>query len=718
MITLFCLKKIRRQFMGGKKILLSILLVLLATTSGCIYDKVSEGGDDNPPPSPPVDAEIAFRINTTVENTPLNKQSMGSDEIGIYIYKDQSTIKNNIPVALNNGTQEFKIAEEDSLGYCFGYYPYSSSLISGTSYSGTLPPVRDQEVSTSSELPVSISNQLLMVSDQSNEINFKNQPVNIQFKNIFSLFCFKITKDVSLTPFDGQRLKHFKMYVSLASDTLTPLARYTLAGSYTINIKDASSSGDLTPHFSSPSSTIELEVTSNSEITSDPNTPIVVWVVVPPPIDLSFNKLVVRMETEDDNGISYHTISTFSRLGEIARNTLTTLSINLTKNSIYSDDVVKESFVDKPANSYVISEPGIYEIAAKKIGGEILDDGTSVDWLWASKEGGGSSFTIDELISNISFDTSGKTIQFHIGSDFGITKGNVILALKNESDEIVWTWHIWITDDKPKDIEYDTDFCFLDRNMGALSADTTSSAVNTYGFVYQWGRKDPFIGGGDDTFTEDESTGILSVARNNTIVNHSGVWGTDVNEWLADRSPEYGTIEQSVKYPMMFIYNSNSSSYEDPADWLSVSDPELWSDATKTAYDPCPYGYKIPSRNNLKILHKAFENSPPYPVFHNNSNRYWVYSYSGATTAWSLAGMREGRNAAGKWYGGQLKYSGTDNKMGHGYYWTSTPWDEDGHSVVPGASYNITMRDNILYEITYGPNADAYPVRCVKMANP
>jgi hypothetical protein len=133
----------------------------------------------------------------------------------------------------------------------------------------------------------------------------------------------------------------------------------------------------------------------------------------------------------------------------------------------------------------------------------------------------------------------------------------------------------------------------------------------------------------------------------------------------------------------------------------------------------------------MNVLYSAYTNyqnylnyppsSPPTVWFYNrnNSNRYWEYSFQKVNTAWPATGMRQGRHASGKWIGGQLKYSGTNSNMGHGYYWTSTPWDENENAAaIQGASYNITVRDTVLYEITYGANADAYPVRCVRMTTP
>jgi hypothetical protein len=125
-------------------------------------------------------------------------------------------------------------------------------------------------------------------------------------------------------------------------------------------------------------------------------------------------------------------------------------------------------------------------------------------------------------------------------------------------------------------------------------------------------------------------------------------------------------------------------------------------------------------QNYLSYLNASSSELPSVWFYNrNNSNLYWESGFQDAVAAfWPMAGMRQGRHASGRWVGGQLKYAGTSDRMGYGYYWTSTPWDAAGNVVVPGASYNVTMREHILYEISYGPNADAYPVRCVKIDTP
>jgi uncharacterized protein (TIGR02145 family) len=727
-------------------LLLNILLISGIVTNSCISEKVTDGQAVNPDPDPDPDPDPGpeeaidrtFRVKATAPvassvetysyvdmsgTPPFYRWESPNVNIGLFVEgSNGGYILNNGNVSLlSSGSREstnvsmIHTSQENAQG--FAYYPYQSS-ISGTILSSSLSSQQNQST-LNPVMDASLSPNLLMMAPSSESFVLNGGDCNLFFQNIFALIQLHIIRDPQLNLLE--RAKSLKIYIADENDLLTPLD-YALAGDYNIDLLKAPEvTGYTGPQFQNHVNVITAQFSEGYNISDNLNT-VTAWIVINP-VEIKQNeRLVVYIE-----GSSGSLIGVPFSISSIERNKIYRLIVEANaSNTVVANDI-QPTFWNKPANSFMVTNRGLYQINAKTAAGTVVK-GTKVEWLWASKEDG-SVPSLDEIdgfvdSKTLIYDSSNDYIRFYVGgwSPFAeFKKGNVILALKDESDEIVWTWHIWITD-KPDDIKYDENLWFLDRNMGALSADTVSSAVNTFGFVYQWGRKDPFIGG--DGLVFDESTSVLSVARAHTRVNSSGVWKLNVNRWSEADRTEYGTVAESVKYPMMFFYNSNSSSEEEPADWLLRSDTELWSDSEKTDYDPCPYGYKIPSKANLNILHDAFNNTPPYPVFHNrnNSNRYWEYSYQSVTTVWPTAGMREGRHDAssyGRWFGGQLKYSGTNNNMGHGYYWTSTTWDENGRSVVPGASYNIVMRGNILYENTsYGPNADAYPVRCVKMANP
>ena len=70
-----------------------------------------------------------------------------------------------------------------------------------------------------------------------------------------------------------------------------------------------------------------------------------------------------------------------------------------------------------------------------------------------------------------------------------------MIAVKDASGKILWSWHIWATDFDPnaKTLKYTNDngstWEFMDRNLGAANAE--SGSFGAFGLLYQWGRKDP-----------------------------------------------------------------------------------------------------------------------------------------------------------------------------------------------------------------------------------
>jgi hypothetical protein len=733
-----------------KKIFLFLRICFISgfIMSSCIYEQVpTVDEDDGNNNGNHQDQPVKYRISASLSETALG-QTIESKTIGLFLKNpsDKLLLSNN-PVSLDKDryNELTPLGAVDSIGYCYAYYPYNSSAVNNNIYTGSISASQDQAVSASTSpasVPPAIADQLLMISNNSGNTNFNQDPARLQFRNVFSLMRFEITANTeifSLPDFLTQRIKRFEMYISNGRDTLNPIIN--LVGEYTIDVSKEPGSADyIGPRFSDRSPVITANISESPVISA--STPIVVWIAIPPVTNMmSTYKLVVRMELEDANQISYRTFSTVAGMGNIDRNSLVAIPIVLTGKNLYSEEAVKASFADRPANSYVIPEPGVYEIAMKKPSGEALADGDSVDWLWASKAGGGQ-FEIEELINDISLDRQNGKIRFRAGSEFSMTEGNVVLALKNAAKEIVWTWHLWITGDLQDVLSENGGKSFIDRNLGALSADTASASIDTYGFVYQWGRKAPFFGG--DGLTTDESGDAMRTARSHTIVNDKASWkDADVNKWSKGTRSAYGTAEQAAKYPMKFIYHDHAPVADhDPADWLKSSNARLWSDTEKTDEDPCPYGYKVPSGykvanpsstgRDFSVFHDvAYPNYLFYlnslnddpstqlqPVWfynHTNSNRYWIYAGPSDETAWPAGGMREGRDRSGKWNGAQLKYSGTESSMGWGYYWTSTPLEIVGGQQVAGASSRICIHNTILYSRDdFGPNADAYPIRCVK----
>jgi hypothetical protein len=443
---------------------------------------------------------------------------------------------------------------------------------------------------------------------------------------------------------------------------------------------------------------IKGNISNNLVISSNPDEALVIWTVIVPFVSYG-SELIFRMETENSDGsIRYTTFNTFD-LSSIARNTLTPYEVVLKKENVHTDDLVNESLVNSPANSYIISEAGKYVISIKTPTGIEIAGGTEATWLWASKAGGGKQFDIDELIGDIEYDSQEKRIMFRAGTENEVfNKGNVILALRdasNNSNNILWSWHIWLTD-KPEDVVYATG-TFMDRNLGALT-DNGAPAVDAYGFVYQWGRKDPFYGG--DGIVPDESTVPFLIANDNTKINNGLSW---------NKKEFPGNLTDAARNPMQFICDDRSLPNDELEDWMTNSDNNLWgANGSKTENDPCPYGYRVPSKENLIILHDSYT----YNHFKQINNTYWEYDL--ITNRWSAAGRRQGSASSTEGNGGQLKYSGTASNQGQLFYWTRTPMNVSGISW-RGASHRLYSNGNELWgDHEFGGRADAYSVRCVK----
>lgn len=111
----------------------------------------------------------------------------------------------------------------------------------------------------------------------------------------------------------------------------------------------------------------------------------------------------------------------------------------------------------------------------------------------------------------------------------------------------------------------------MDRNLGATSA--TPGDVGALGLLYQWGRKDPFLG----------SSSIIS----NTEPESTIIWPTTV---VSDSST--GTIDYATSHPTTFIAANSSNK-----DWFYTGDSSIdytrWQHF-KTIYDPCPAGWRVP----------------------------------------------------------------------------------------------------------------------------
>ena len=306
--------------------------------------------------------------------------------------------------------------------------------------------------------------------------------------------------------------------------------------------------------------------------------------------------------------------------------------------SNHSTAIVTNLSASQTANSYMVHRSGYYKFKATVRGngvGSLLPLGgtttaeingglsttispSKVDFLWWQgdfTEVTGNASDVEnmlpiQILNNGELDDEGY-ITFYVGA---FHKGNVGLAAYDVDGEILWSWHIWLTD-KPTDL-ITGNYTFMDRNLGATIAPNTANSrlsfaneqerMATYGFYYQWGRKDPIFGppsynSGDESVNGKPKSSRYWVKNYNT-----GAWSsrTDIDTASA------ATIPAVVQNPMAF-YKSTSLSGNNTCGWFpstfadGYTNVALWGYAvkdysiqgqtfSKTMHDPCPPGYRTP----------------------------------------------------------------------------------------------------------------------------
>ena len=147
-------------------------------------------------------------------------------------------------------------------------------------------------------------------------------------------------------------------------------------------------------------------------------------------------------------------------------------------------------------------------------------------------------------------------------------------------------------------------------------------------------------------------------------------------------------LESSMR---IFIFITNSV---DPKDWISTSNNSLWLDGSKTANDPCPAGFRVPTQAQWGGLFRDGTTSGAPGTATRNT---WTWTGNGYTVGSNLylpaAGYRNISNVT-------LGEVGTK-----GYYWSST--------VSGTGAYDLTFNSGYVTPGHTSPRGNGFSVRCI-----
>lgn len=331
------------------------------------------------------------------------------------------------------------------------------------------------------------------------------------------------------------------------------------------------------------------------------------------------------------------------------------------------------------ANCYIVSKSGIYKFKTVKGNStESVGEVTSASVMWESF-GTSVAPNIGDLIKSVSYKDG--YITFLTADPF--KEGNVVIAANDANGNILWSWHIWMTDQPEGQEYYDNAGTMMDRNLGATS--TTPGDVGALGLLYQWGRKDPFLG----------SSSISS----NIEAKSTVTWPYSVKS-----DPQYGTIEYAVANPTtIIVYNSNNYDWYFTGD--NTTDNTRWTESSrpKSIYDPCPSGWRVPDGGSNGVWAKAAGSSSYFEdCLFDEINKGINFSgkFGSASTIWYPS------------CGCRYINDGGLNLVGNfGNYWSASPTED--HNQYYMSFYNSGYVDPSNYNL----RASFLSVRCVQERN-
>lgn len=363
---------------------------------------------------------------------------------------------------------------------------------------------------------------------------------------------------------------------------------------------------------------------------------------------------------------------------------------------------------------------------------------------------------ISDVKLNLGDGTYG-TISFKVNKE-NLQQGNAVIAVRDANQDIIWSWHIWITDHWTNEgsLQLTGDVVLPAYDAGMVSGDRFYAAprnlgwcdpkniwylkrTGTISFVqdksgksaslpveqrerkieywignntyYQFGRKDPMVG-------------FMNISH--VVKYNFGTYPYELNNQPVD-------IKSGIQHPnILFVGGTTHNSSGIGYDWLSTHYQNLWNNAgnfsttsptatnkipyhysgVKTVYDPCPAGYMVPPVGFFKYITKANDDDVANSLVFNgvegrDERNQIIYKVQSSTPGEFLILYGTGH----RWYasGGDVPAGGNFNPQ-IAYLWSS-------HIVFNnGNAYGLALggSDNTSNFRFIGRRAMARPIRPIK----
>ena len=321
---------------------------------------------------------------------------------------------------------------------------------------------------------------------------------------------------------------------------------------------------------------------------------------------------------------------------------------------------------DGTANCYLVQNAGNYKFKVVKGNStQSITAAYSAEVLWESF-GTSETPAVGDLVTNVAYQDG----YLYFATPKSFKNGNASIAVKDSNGTILWSWHIWCSEEGWKDQVYANNAgTMMDRNLGATSA--TPGDIGAFGLLYQWGRKDPFMGS--------------CAKEGTTLAASTGSWN------VASSSDDMAI---TIQNPMTFETEWNGGGV--PGEGWHTSESE------KGLYDPCPVGYRVPDGGDNGFWATALGTSSSTSAGTTwdsiNDGRYWTLA-DGKSTAWYPA------------VGFRLYDSGSLINVGeNGFCWSASPYP----SSASNAYYLYFAYNGNVYPAYSSYRSSGYSVRCVR----